>query len=264
MKILIPSLGRADSQLTLTQMKAAGIQTTLVVRPQEEHLYAKWCDELTDMAVLPDAVHDLAATRQWCTENFYPEDIFWMDDDMLFYVRPGTPIDDRLYYCESDDMATMMRIIERSFEHYAHVGISLRQGNNRKMMHFHEAGNMGGCIGVKTKIVMDHGLRYDRNIVMEDKHMILSLLELGYPNIVWYYYCCGQKGSNTAGGCSTYRTADMQRESAELLAADHPGFVKVTQKKTKGGWFGGDGTRWDVVCSWQKAFASYTGEPRYV
>jgi len=60
-----------------------------------------------------------------------------------------------------------------------------------------------------------------------------------------------QHGSNLAGGCSHYRTQEVQEESARKLAELHPGLVSVVKKAAKNwGW----AERTDVTVGWKKAF----------
>jgi hypothetical protein len=75
---------------------------------------------------------------------------------------------------------------------------------------------------------------------------------------VLFEYCWNQRDSGATGGCSTYRTAEMQAEAARRLAELHPNFVKVVTKKSKD-----TSTSWknmkervDVIVYWRKALES--------
>ena len=61
-----------------------------------------------------------------------------------------------------------------------------------------------------------------------------------------------QGGSGSAGGCSTYRTPEIQAEAAHKLHEHHRPFVKVVKKTTKTAWGGGERT--DVIVQWKKAY----------
>ena len=61
------------------------------------------------------------------------------------------------------------------------------------------------------------------------------------------------------GGCSTYRTMELQGAAAEKLAAKHHPFVKVVIKKTKTAWGGAE--RKDVIVQWKKAYQSADNYP---
>jgi hypothetical protein len=100
---------------------------------------------------------------------------------------------------------------------------------------------------------------FDRLKVMEDFDFTLTLLENGGRNAVTLDYVWNQTGSNQPGGCSDYRTAEVQAKAAKELAKLHPGVVKVVEKEVIGktSW-GGMKTRTDVRIQWRKA---YTGKP---
>ncbi|HEX7962207.1 MAG TPA: hypothetical protein VF493_19995, partial [Terriglobales bacterium] len=138
---------------------------------------------------------------------------------------------------------------------YFHVGLSQRQGNNRIEQDdvWNTRMNSVYCHDVEAQ--RRRKLRWDRTPVMEDFDMTLQLLRSGVQNRVSYKFAHDQNASNTAGGCSLWRTNDVQKQGAERLAELHPGFVRVVTKKTKNGWFG-DQERADVVVSWKKAYES--------
>ena len=65
-----------------------------------------------------------------------------------------------------------------------------------------------------------------------------------------------QSGSNKDGGCSTYRTYEIQAAAAEKMARLWPDFVKVVEKKVKG--WGPMSIRKDIRVQWKKAYVSGT------
>jgi hypothetical protein len=88
--------------------------------------------------------------------------------------------------------------------------------------------------------------------------MTLSLLELGYPNLISFKYMHDQPTSGSKGGCERYRTKEMLDQEARKLQDLHPGFVSIVEKSTKHAW--GGGKRTDVICYWKKAFCSKQNE----
>lgn len=98
-----------------------------------------------------------------------------------------------------------------------------------------------------------HGVRWDNLPVMEDFDVTLQLLRLGYENMVLFEWAWGQPSSNAPGGCSAYRTYEVQKAGAEGLAALHPDYVTPVQKPSKN-WRGFD-HRWDVKVRWKAALA---------
>jgi hypothetical protein len=94
---------------------------------------------------------------------------------------------------------------------------------------------------------------------MEDFDVTLQLLRLGYANIVLAQWVHNQRGSGASGGCSTYRTMDMQAKAAKGLAKLHAPFVNVVYKQTSHAW--GGQARQDVVIAWKKAYYTQRSQP---
>jgi hypothetical protein len=89
---------------------------------------------------------------------------------------------------------------------------------------------------------------------MEDHYVTLSLLSLGYSNCMITNAAWDQKGvSNADGGCSSYRSLELQEKTSNKLKDKFPEFVTVVKKKTKTGW-NNIGERVDVRIRWQKAY----------
>jgi hypothetical protein len=108
----------------------------------------------------------------------------------------------------------------------------------------------------RLRSLVDEGvIELGRVPVMEDFDLTLQLLRAGFPNRVSYEFCWNQRGSGSEGGCSTYRTGEMQAAAARRLAELHPDFVKVVTKSSKSNWKQGDmQERVDVIVQWRKAF----------
>jgi hypothetical protein len=89
---------------------------------------------------------------------------------------------------------------------------------------------------------------------MEDFDVTLQLLRKGHRNAVLNQWAQDQGTSNAPGGCSTYRTPEVQAAGAYGLQKLHPDFVTVVDKETKQAW--GGGVRKDVRIAWKKALES--------
>jgi hypothetical protein len=179
-----------------------------------------------------------------------------MDDDLVFAVR-GKREDNPLYLspATSTDVAKMILwMYDQLTGNYALVGISAREGNNRKPEPTEMNTRMMRCWGIHVPTFKKVGASFESMPCMEDFDVFLTFLTNGYPNVVSNTWTTNQAGSNTEGGCSTYRTLEVQAEAAEALAAKYPGIVKAVEKETKGSW--GGGVRKDVTVYWKKAYAS--------
>ncbi len=260
-QIFIHTYGRHDWQKTL-QYITPNIQerTWLVVQKREAHLYT-W----PRLMVLPKKVKMLSPTRQYILENAKKNKIVMLDDDLLF-LRRISEDDWHLRNCQPEDMGAMFRKISRQLDVYAHVGVSHRMGNNRhKTIRLNNV-RMNGVIGYNRERVLAAGARFDRIDLRQDFDITLQLLRAGLPNLVSVEFAWDQsRASNSAGGCSNYRTPELMARCAHELAELHPGFVRVVEKETKTyakqtaatAWKGFGGTRTDVIVYWKKAYDSF-------
>lgn len=249
MYIYIPTLSRPKLQRTLKSIPKELIKKTrLVISENEFDIYAK---EHGEKILLPTKAKGIAAVRQWVLENSLSKYSFFLDDDMDFSMRKGK----KLVRCEEKDFKDMYDLLLSWLkEGILHVGVSQRAGNNHVEEDYVEVTRMNNAYCYDVKKYRNTGVRFDRLRVMEDFDVTLSLLELGFKNRVTFKYCWGQTKSGMEGGCSTYRTAQVQDEAAKALAKLHPGLVKITIKSSKEAWEGIGTERTDVIISWKKAY----------
>lgn len=250
MKILIPTRGRATTQTTLKFFpKELQEKTTLVVDYDERHLYD---NSPARVWVMPEGLPaGISPKRKYVMENTIDPKIVMLDDDIRFYIRKGYD-DWHLRYLEPQEMPQMFGLLEEWLDDYAHCGVSAREGNNRVEKLSVE--NTRYMRLLAYNLDMLDGVELGRTKIMEDFDVALQLLRQGKPSKVSYYYAQGQRGSNTDGGCSEWRSLETQAEGAERLGSLHPDFVRVVEKKTKTAW--GGGIRKDVIISWKKAYGS--------
>ena len=261
MKVYIPTYKRLDRQPTATALVAAGVNVALVVRPEEAPQAVETLQNLCKMGpgsvtmhTLPATVTNIGQTRQWIMEHATEEVVIMMDDDLAFACR-GKRSDNPLYLspCDNDDVYEMVEWMNWSVDrHCCLAGISAREGNNRKPNRFETCARMMRAWAIHRATFFDIGARFDNLPCIEDFDVILHFLVNGYENIINNTYTTNQAGSNASGGCSTYRTIDVQANAARALQAKYPGIVKAVEKTTKGAW--GGGTRTDVNIQWKKAF----------
>lgn len=258
MLIFVHSAGRANISLpTLDHLMAGPLRDSvrLVVQAKEADAYMRTQDRMFDgqVIILPPGIRRLSPTRQWLLENS-PEDRFiLMDDDLAFaYRRHDDPT--RFNPCDPEETVKALNKMNELLDKYAHVGMLGREGGNRITERVVYNTRMMRVLGYRKDLVLKTGARFDRLPIKQDFDMTLQLLRAGYDNAVLATHVQNQAGSNTAGGCSAYRTDAMMRDASNKLAKLHPGFVKVVQKETKSAW--GGGVRTDVQVAWKKARAS--------
>jgi hypothetical protein len=117
-----------------------------------------------------------------------------------------------------------------------------------------ENGRVNGALGLNTALLKKLEVKF-RMRLMEDFDLILQVLTKGHRVLTYSKIVYEQVGSNTAGGCSIFRTKELQEEAAKELHKAFPEFVKLVEKKTKHSWQGQ--SRLDVVVQWKKAYESF-------
>lgn len=253
--IFIPSRSRyrQPTLRPLEQILPSQYRPVYIVPPadqasQYKRFEQQWVSILprpADKPYLPDARKFIG---EWCAEQGFSKFIM-IDDDLTFFRRKSNE-DYHLVRATGDEVSQLIFMMEDLLTVYAHVGVSPRTGNNRVAEQMKEVGRMTAFVGYQTDKF--NSVEHCRVRVMEDHDVVLQLLRLGHPNLVIYRFCYDQAQTQATGGCSDWRTHEVQDQSARKLAELHPGFVGIRQKKNKTG--GEFGTRTEVTIYWKKAF----------
>lgn len=252
MRLYIPSSGRAAEQYTLRQLSPEWRRKTTIVVPDNEvddyHIRVPH-----DIGIIGCPHKGIGPTRDFIIAAAYPGKVCMMDDDLRFFKRRK---DDRTKFSDAyeEDVADMLDSIEHQLSYFAAVGVCPREGGNRYPDKFYNNVRLLRVLAYDTIILTTQGIRFNDMEVMEDFYVALSLLTKGYPNMMLSDWCHNQRGSNERGGCSQYRTMQMQRDAALLLESRFPKFVKTVTKTTKTAWGGQERT--DVKIQWKRAYAS--------
>lgn len=248
MEIYILSSGRAQKQTTWDNLpRSLQERVKLVVPPDEATAYGRY-PLLTGGWV----VRNPGKVRQALIQRAKNK-IVMLDDDLVFATRRT---DDPTRFREATpyDLSALFNEIEDSLREFAHVGVAPREGGNRNTFRTMQCTRMMRVLAYSATTLRKHKVRFDRLHVMEDFDVTLQLLRLGYPNLILNHMVQNQNGSNAAGGCSQWRTPQIQTDAAYALKELHPRYVTVVQKETKTAW--GGGVRTDVRIQWKEAYAS--------
>lgn len=272
LQVYIPTMGRVGhmNQITLREFQQLSDHVPIIVCPLEEAAAHKKYSK----RVVVCEQHGIGKVRQWILENSDADIVVMADDDMYFSYRP-VPDQIKLERCK--DLRPLLKFIEAlatPFDSqkgglgYIHGGVGARQGNNRKAGATKRDGEMlvGHWVVLCERVNNFHffhrkaflaqKIRFDHLPVMEDFFVTLSLLTRGFPNVVIHDYVWNQRGSGAIGGCSSYRTAQVQAQGAEGLHKAFPQFVRVVEKESKDtspSWREFK-SRKDVIVSWWKAW----------
>lgn len=264
MRIFVPSRGRIGTGNLITPrfayLDAVSKRwlVTYVVPQSEAHPWRDRYDN-TELHLVPDEYRFSEVRQHIATAQEFRDDHdhVVVDDDLYFFRRTNTldPEDVSLRACSQVDILEMFMAIEMYLKDgYAHGGISAREGNNRLPIPHVEIARCMRLHFYDASVLRAEGFDFRDIPTKQDFHCTLTLLELGYPNIVNTVFCHNQRGSGSEGGCSAYRDAAMMESSARRLHELHPEFVKVVNKETKTAWGGGE--RVDVQIQWKKAFCT--------
>jgi hypothetical protein len=272
MLIVIPSRGRPDwkKQVTLRnfiEMKCQRPVVLCVPNTKEEgrryrNNVLSMIGERINLSVeyVPETCDGISPTRKWIlTElaaKYNEQFILQIDDDMDFCYRPNMADPALETIKDLERFEAMFTILEQWLEEgFVHVGLSARQGNNHFMgpETYRDVCRMMNMYAYNVTALKRLNVELGRIPVMEDFDLTLQLLRKGYPNRVSYQYCWNQRGSGAEGGCSSYRTAEMQTMAAQRLQQYHPGYVSLVTKTTGSVWKGME-EREDVIIQWQKAW----------
>ena len=249
LKLFIPSRGRWEKQSTLDNLPPEIRKiTTLVVDAKELKHYHPVAKKY-GVFLIPLSVNGITEVRREIIKISEGK-IVMLDDDLKFAKRISKT-DWHLTPIRGKEVIPMFEWLEKSLGEYAHASISARQGNNNEKADVAYNQRYIRILGFNTKCFED--VKLGRVTVMEDFDIALQLINQGYSSIISYVYAQDQSASNMEGGCSTYRTPQVQADSARKLAKLHPGVVKLVEKETKTGWFKGQ-PRVDVTIYWKKAW----------
>lgn len=252
MKIYIPTIGREQQKTFDSLPKRWQEKVVFVVYgPLGKVLKTRYEGRCKAVLMQPKHIKGISQVRQWILEKNDGK-ILMLDDDLKFAHREKDGM--KLHPASPTEIDRGLHKVNDLLDIYAHGSIATREGNNRVEEITTYIGRPLRALAYNCEWVKDHFARFDRVPLMEDFDMTLQLLRKGCKNFTIWNLCHDQAGSNAEGGCSTYRTAALQTAAAKALAKLHPKFVKVIQKETKSGWFGG--VRTDVRIAWKKAYES--------
>lgn len=257
MRIFIPTLNRGpEKQFTIRELgdKLVKKYNVTVVCPPKEAKDFIMSDP--NYIVWQCGAKGIAATRQWILDNSDDAHVLMLDDDLSSWswrkeinTRGG---DSYVQYRKAtpEQRAQGLSEVAKLLKRHGHGSIGHRLfANNRAGLDFNT--RQLRALAYDRDLLKREGVKF-RVPVMEDFDVQLQLLKRGHECFQYNWLVQEQRGSNEEGGCSTYRTDEVQRKAAEQLAKLHPDCVTVVTKQQKG-----NGTMWgsrtDVKVNWRRA-----------
>lgn len=205
----------------------------------------------------PDGVtKGISPVRQWIADRAMSlgfEEVIMVDDDLTFYTRISAN-DWHLRPTIPAEVTTLFERMERHLDTDAVVGVSARQGNNRRIERIQYCQRMWAVWAIDLRTMKRCGLKFTAVPTMQDFWVQMGFLTRGFRTAMVCDYAHNQPASNAKGGCSMFRTPKTQAMSIGRLEGAYPGFIKSRLAKTKDGWFGSGDPRADVTFYGKKAY----------
>jgi hypothetical protein len=252
MRIIIPTYRRPTTQHTFKALPQKWqSQTTFVADARDKEYLNGYHAGIPVVVPPPDDVKTIAQKRAWILRHCAQEGInkiVMFDDDLRFSVRIDAT-DTKLRKAEVSDLEKHLDLLDDMLDEFAHVGWSMRQGNNNLSPGWHEHAKMCYVLGYRVDVLVRE-CELGRIETREDMDYTLQLLKKGFDNRVSADIAVDQfTGFGAKGGCSEERTMERSNADAHKLAGLHPGLVRTTNKE-----YSASIPRTEVVCSWKKAF----------
>jgi ribosomal protein S17E len=266
--IYIPSMGRAGALFEkISTLSFIRTGAELVVPPEEAQRYrnALFNSSREDVVVLECPEKGIAKVRHWIgllAKRRKQPKFAMIDDDLNFAVRISEE-NNKLRPQVRKDTDEMLAWVETALSDYAHVGVSPRDAAKTETVAFGPVPltllnkRTLRFLAYRTDdfLSVEHG----RVEVMEDFDVNLQLIRSGRPNIQSYWWTNDQRQTGSPGGCASYRSLQVQDESARKLAEMHAPFVTLRFKENKGAVVKSAREmqkRTEVTIYWEKAYAS--------
>lgn len=244
MKLVIPTLGRIDKQITFENIpKKFHSDVRLVV---QTHEYEAMKERYGDLIVcLPENVKNIARTREWIFNHFCSERMFVFDDDLKFSYQTyklneeGAPKWTKRK-CNEQEFDDMLALVNSWMDQGIVFGGILPASVISDITQY----PIRKCTRVMSNVFYDgpkmpKDLEWCRVPFAEDIDVTLQLLTRGYENWVSAVYRADFPTANP-GGCSLSRTLESHNESSRMLVELWPEFVKLNEKELKTGPWAGD------------------------
>lgn len=176
-----------------------------------------------------------------------------IDDDLVF----SSKVDGKLISIKDPELlGPMWQQIEDMLDEFALVGVHPRQmGQDAKQPHVINGRII--CLQGVNRAKIGH-VKVDQFPILADVILNCTLLARGQANAILTTFFQDHGPCQAPGGCSVYRTPEMQRSAVEYLAGRFPDYVQVVHKVNKAANWLGDEGRYDYRCQWKRLYAAGT------
>lgn len=221
MKVVIVSSGRANKQITLSALPTlTGRELEVLVHEREASAYLNALGNRA--AVRTHRCERIAKIREFAVREMVDVDdgkILMLDDDLKFYRRRRKDPN----FDAVTDAWNLVRDVREVLDDYAHVGVL------DKFMSQHAPRE--NVVGRRYNQVLGYNLRLGNPrfdcVINEEHYAHLDLVaEQGLPGLVLTNWSKSSR-AYAPGGCSAWRTPEIERNGHEELARKFPDYVKT-------------------------------------
>ncbi len=257
MLIYIMTRGRVGRQITLANLPKSLLDKTYLVVPKGENHDADLAKYYPlGIIYAPEWVTNYSQKFQWILDGLpYQKGeaamdgkAVIMDDDLVFSKREGNSLKT---IRDPELLVPMFEQMERLLDEFPLVGVHPRQMGQNAPEPYVINGRVICIQGINRKLIGT--VKVDELSILADVILNCTLLSRGQPNALITTYFQDHGPCQAPGGCSTYRTPDIQREAAEYIAKRWHPFAKTVIRRPKvAKWMGGERTEFQV--QWKKLF----------
>jgi hypothetical protein len=179
-----------------------------------------------------------------------------LDDDLVFSRRElidGKP--SLRTISDLEETGVLFDYMEQLLETTALVGVHPRQMGQNTKPPYVDNGRIICIQGINRGLIGQ--VKVDQFPILADVVLNCTLLARGQGNKIITTHFQDHGPCQAPGGCSIYRTSEMQTAAVNYLATRFPEFVKVVARTTKDKWLANEeGVRYDYTCQWKRLFAA--------
>ena len=241
MNLYIMTRGRVGAQRTWKSIPYSWRDRCwLVIPPNEARLHGQ-----IPVIVAPATVDNYSKKMEWILEDGMDdcEDCCCILDDDLVFSRQILKDDGKiglktLEGAETERLLTLFGFMELLLEDTALVGVHPRQMGHIQKPPFNENGKVICVQGINRRLVgeIPDLAKYP---ILSDVVLNATLLGRGQGNKIITTFFQDWGSCNAPGGCSSYRTPEMQAEACYWLEERFGPYIKAVEKEAKDGWLGG-------------------------
>lgn len=215
MRIIIPSRGRPDAQITARILRAAEVPFVIARTVGDDTVYpAEYEQEWYEASGINDKRNQILAR--------HPGKVMVIDDDITFHWC----VEDTTFLATGAQIREMVRRMEFYLGHVAHAGVSGRfMIQSKKKPHIMNA-KPKSVLGYNTDLFPDPWPRFTLK-ACSDIEFNLDLIARGKSCLLITEFCYTEADYMAPGGCSIWRTPDHIRAGMEALEKMYPKFIKL-------------------------------------